>query len=154
MLKGHTSEHPTLCAQLNTQTNTSIASSLQQLSSSHPHYQTIVNPFDAMLPVPCGRFLFLKVFVQCLTLANQLNHICKAETEIDTTFICIWANIYSIVGTKMTTAPAIQIKCHSSYKAAIQALLLTLVSPLQLMPKTPGISFRGKWCSSLMICSL
>ena len=74
--------------------------------------------------------LFSSAFVQRFTLANQLNHIFKAETKIDTPFLCIWANaIYGIGDFKKTTAPAIQIKCHPSHKNAIQALLLTLISP-------------------------
>ena len=82
-----------------------------------------------MLPIPCGWLLFSSAFVQRLTLANQLNRMFKAETKIDTLFLCIWANIFGIGDFKKTTAPAIQIKCHPSYKTAIQALLLTLISP-------------------------
>ena len=95
----------------------------------HPQYKTIVDPFDEMLPIPCGWLLFSSAFVQRLTLANQLNHVFKAEAKIDTPFLYIWANIYGIGDFKKLTVPSIQIKCHPSHKTAIQALLLTLISP-------------------------
>ena len=129
LLKGNPSVQHTLQAQLNTWTSIPIASLLQQISSAHPHYKTIVDPFDGMLPIPCGWLLFSSAFVQRLTLANQINHIFKAETKIDTPFLCIWANMYGIGDFKKTTVPSFQIKCHPSCKTAIQALLLTLISP-------------------------
>ena len=79
--------------------------------------------------------------------------IVKEETEIDTPFLCIWANIYGTGNFKKTATPAIHIKCHPSHMTTIQALLLTLISPSAMTPKIPGISFRDKWCSSLSICS-
>ena len=129
LLKGDPSVQPNLQTKVNMWTSISIASLLQQISSVHPDYKTIVDPFDGMLPIPCGWLLFLSTFVQCQTLANQLNHNFKEETKIDTPFICIWANKYGIRYFKKTTVPAIQLKCHPSHKPAIQALLLTLISP-------------------------
>ena len=144
LLKGNPSDQSTLRARVNTRISIPITSLLQQISSAHPHYKTIVDPFDGMLPIPCGWLLFPSAFVQRLTLANQLNHIFKAETEIDTPFLCIWANIYGIGDFKKTTAPAIQIKCHPSHKTAIQALLLTLISPSAIDTQDPRYIFQRR----------
>ena len=95
-----------------------------------------------MLPTPCGWILFSSAFVQRHTLANQLNQIFQAETNIDTPFQCIWGNIYGIGDFKKTTAPAIQIKCHPSHKIAIQTLLLSLVSPLAIDNQDPRYIFQ------------
>ena len=54
LLKGNSSDQPTLSAQVNTRTSIPIASFLQQISLVHPHYKTIVDPFDGMLPIPHG----------------------------------------------------------------------------------------------------
>ena len=105
LLKGNLSDQPTLQAQVNTWISIHTASLLQQISSAHPHYKTIVDPIDGMLPTPCGWLLFSSAFVQRLTLANQLNHIFRAEIKIDIPFLCIWANIYGFRDSKKTTAP-------------------------------------------------
>ena len=97
-----------------------------------------------MLPTPCGWLLFSSAFVQRLTLANQLNQIFQAETNIDTPFQCIWGNIYGIGDFKKTTAPAIQIKCHPSHKIAIQTLLLSLISPSAIDNQDPRYIFQRR----------
>jgi hypothetical protein len=121
LLKGQPSEHPILRARVNTRASISFTSLCHQLTSAYPHWKTIFDPFDGMLPMPCGWLLFSSAFVQHLTLANQLNQIFQAETSIDTTF----------------QAPAILIKCHPSHKIAIQTLLLSLISPSAIDSQDP-----------------
>ena len=142
LLKGNPSDQSNLQARVNTRISISITSLLQQISSAHPHYKTIVDPFDGMLPIPCGWLLFSSAFVQRFTLANQLNHIFKAETKIDTPILYIWANICGIGDFKKTTALAIQIKCHPSHKTEIQALLITLISPSAIDTQDPRYIFQ------------
>ena len=95
-----------------------------------------------MLPIPCGWLLFSSAFVQRLSLANHLNHIFKAVTKIDTPFIYLWANKYVIGDFKKTTVPAIKIKCHPFHKTAIQALLITLISPSAIDTQDPRYIFQ------------
>ena len=63
LLKGNSSDQPTLRAQVNTRTSIPITSLPQQIASTHPHYKTIVDPFDGMLPIPRGWLLFSSGFV-------------------------------------------------------------------------------------------
>ena len=154
LLKGQSSEHSIPQARVNTRSSISFTSLLQQLTSAHPYWQTIVDPFDGMLPTPCGWLLFSSAFVQCLTLANQLNQIFQAGTNTNSPFVCIWGNIYGICDFKKTTAIAIQIKCHPSHKIAIQTPLLFLISPSAIDNQDPRYIFQDKWCSSLLTRSL
>ena len=142
LLKGQPSEHPVLWAGVYTRSSISFTSLLHQLTSAHPHWQTKVDPFDGMLPTPCEWLLFSSAFAQCLTLANQLNQIFQAKTNIDTLFLCIWCNIYGIGDFEKTTAPAILIKWHPSQKIAIQTLLLSLISPSAIDNQDPRYIFQ------------
>ena len=85
-----------------------------------------------MLPIPCVQLLFSWTFVQCLTLANQLNQVINAETK----------NRYSLYHLHLaqllwhwqlqrdrSTSKSNGIKWNQLHKSATQALLLTLISP-------------------------
>jgi hypothetical protein len=63
LLKGQLSEHQILQARVNTRASISFTYLLHQLTSAHPHWQTIVDLFDCMLPTPCGWLLFSSAFV-------------------------------------------------------------------------------------------
>ena len=107
-----------------------------------------------MLPIPYGRLLFSSAFIQCFTLANQLNHIFKAETK-KTLLSSACEPIYMALETsrRQQRQPS---KSSAIHPIRLQYKLSSLLSflPLQLTPKTPGIYFRGEWCSSPQICSL
>ena len=96
LLKGQPSEHPILWARVSTRSSISFSSLLHQLTLAHPHWKATVDLFDGMLPTPCGWLLFSSAFVQRLTLADQLNPILQAETNIDTPFLCIWATFMAL----------------------------------------------------------
>ena len=107
-----------------------------------------------MLPIPYGRLLFSSAFIQCFTLANQLNHIFKAETK-KTLLSSECEPIYMALETSRRQ------QRQSSKSSAIHPIRLQYKSfsslsflPLPLTPKTSGLSFRGKWCSSPLIYSL
>ena len=105
-------------------------------------WQIIIDPYDGMLPTPCGWLLFSSSFIQRVALANQLQTIFQAASDIDTPFQCIWTNMYGIGDYRRSTSPAIQIKCHPVHKQAIQTLFMELISPSAIDKQDPQYIFQ------------
>ena len=143
LLKQEHQDFFTLQVCIQVHSSISATSLISELRSPHPDWIIIVNPYDGMLPTPCGWLLFSSFHIQRVALASQLQSIFSTSSNIDTPLQCIWTNIQGIGDYCQSTAPAIQMKCHPTHKQAIQTLFLELISPTAIDNEDPQYIFQS-----------
>ena len=135
---------PTFHTRHQTRSSISASSLTHQIRLIHPDWHIIIDPYDGMLPSPCGWLLFSSPHIQRVVLANQLQTIFYTSSSIDTPLQCIWTNIQGFGDYQQSTAPAIQIKCHPSHKQAIQTLFLEIIFPTATDKEDPQYTFQRR----------
>ena len=142
LLKKKHQDFFTLRACVQVHSSISATSLISELRSTHPDWIIIVDPYNGILPTPCGWLLFSSSHIQRVALASQLQSIFRNSSNIDTPLQCICANIQGIGDYHRSTAPAIQIKCRPTHTQAIQTLFLELIPPTATDNNDPRYIFQ------------